>query len=134
MDLNRVTLCGRLCADPELKTTSGGKSYTRVSLATHRRWKAENSEWKTQTEFHPVVAWGEAADRFARQCKKGEAVFVEGSLRHNSWQDAAGVRKFMTEVSIDRWVLLRVPAAAPEKEEALPTVEELAIEEIKVEA
>lgn len=131
MDINRVTLCGRLCVDPEVKTTSTGKSYMRFSVATHRSWKDEKGDWKTQTEFHPVVAWGGLATRICEQCKKGESVFLEGELRHRQWQDAAGVRKFITEVVVDRLQPVRGEMPTMEKSEALPEVEEISIEEVK---
>ena len=53
--INKATLVGRLCADPELKFTAGnGTAVTTFTLAVNRRFKKEG---QPEADFIPVVVW-----------------------------------------------------------------------------
>ena len=41
LNLNKVILCGRLCAEPELKQTPSGVSVLSFSLAVNRRYQTK---------------------------------------------------------------------------------------------
>ena len=52
--LNRITMTGRLVADPELRRTQSGVSVTSFRIANDRDYgKGEEKE----TDFFDVVAW-----------------------------------------------------------------------------
>ena len=42
--LNRIVLMGRLTANPELKSTTPGKSVTSISLAVERNYNKSGEE------------------------------------------------------------------------------------------
>ena len=66
-DYNRVILMGRLTKDPDIRTTPTGQKVARISLAVGREWKDKvTGEKKSEADFHPVVAWGNAADTLER--------------------------------------------------------------------
>lgn len=92
---NKVILMGRLCADPELKQTSGGLPVTSFSLAVDR--KGKTGEYK-QCDFITVVAWRQTAEFICRYFKKGQAILVCGELQTRSWQDNNGNKRYATEV------------------------------------
>ena len=61
MNLNRLTLIGRITDDPELKKTKNGKAYTRFSVATTEVFSSSDGK-KEITEFHQCVAWQKMAE------------------------------------------------------------------------
>lgn len=57
--LNRITMTGRLVADPELRRTQSGVSVTSFRIANDRDYgKGEEKE----TDFFDVVAWRSTAE------------------------------------------------------------------------
>ncbi len=99
MNLNKVILIGNLTADPELRSTSTGQSVCNFRMATNRIWVDKNTHQKQQeVEYHTIVAWGRLAEIASQFLTKGALAMVEGRLRTRSWQDAAGNKKFRTEI------------------------------------
>lgn len=96
--INKVTLIGNLCSDPETRYTPNGQAVTNLRLATNRKWK--NKEGKTQenAEFHRIVVWGKQAEACQEYLAKGRQIYVEGRLQTRSWEDKDGVKRFTTEV------------------------------------
>ncbi|MBX3043753.1 MAG: single-stranded DNA-binding protein [Candidatus Kapabacteria bacterium] len=98
ISVNKVILVGNLGKDPELRSTPQGKSVCTFSIATSERYldKASN-EWKDATEWHNVVLWERLAEYWAQRLKKGSKAYIEGSLRHRSYEKD-GVTRYTTEV------------------------------------
>ena len=106
-DYNRVILMGRLAKDPDMRRTPAGTLVARVSLATGREWKDKTTgEKKSEADFHPVVAWGNAADTLERYCKKGKLLLIEGRLHSYCYDDKNGMRKWVTEVVAENIIML----------------------------
>ncbi len=93
--LNRVMLIGRLGRDPEERSTANGTRVSNFSLATDT-FRGNNAD-KT-TEWHRIVVFGKIADICSQYLRKGQLVFVEGSLQTRSWEKPPGEKHFMTEV------------------------------------
>ena len=55
-DINKVTMIGRMVADPELKTIGTGKTVTNFRLANNRTYTV-NDEKKEVASFFNCVAW-----------------------------------------------------------------------------
>ena len=108
--LNKVSLIGNLGADPEVRSTSNGSRVATLSLATSRRWKNQSGEQQEKTEWHRVVAWNNKgstlADLAERYCKKGDKIYVEGSIEYRSWQDREGQTRYTTEITAREIILL----------------------------
>ena len=106
-DFNRVILMGRLAKDPDMRRTPAGTLVARVSLATGREWKDKTTgEKKSETEFHPIVAWGAVADTLEKYCKKGKQLHIEGRLHSYNYDDKNGVRKWVTEVVAENIIMM----------------------------
>lgn len=73
--MNSVSLIGRITKDPELRTSSGGKSFVGFTLAVN-----EFSGGNQFTQFVPCIAWEKVAENMSRFLKKGAQIAVEGSL------------------------------------------------------
>ena len=104
LNLNKVILCGRLCAEPELKQTPSGVSVLSFSLAVNRRYQPKSSDGQQQAQqadFISVVAWRQTAEFIARYFRKGSAICLTGSIQTRTWQDAQGQKRYATEVVVD---------------------------------
>lgn len=108
--LNKVQLIGNLGADPEVRSVSSGSRVANVNLATSRRWKGQDGQMQEKTEWHRLVLWNsnysKLADIAERYCKKGDKIFVEGSIEYRSWQDKEGQTKYTTEIRVNELILL----------------------------
>jgi single-strand DNA-binding protein len=100
--VNKVILIGNLAADPEVKATPKGTYVANMRLATNTYLgKDEAGNSKEETEFHRLVAFGKLAEFAGQYLQKGRAVFAEGRLRTNKWEDSAGQKHSRTEVVLD---------------------------------
>ena len=108
--LNKVTLIGNLGADPEVRSTSNGGRVATLSLATSRQWKNQSGEKQEKTEWHRVILWNNKgsslADLAERYCKKGDKLYIEGSIEYRSWQDREGQTRYTTEITAREVILL----------------------------
>lgn len=104
MNLNQVTLIGRLTRDPEQKALPNGTAVANFSVATSRTWKdAKTNEKKEETEFHNCVAFGRTAEVIGQYLKKGQLVNVVGRLQTRSWEDKDTKKKvYRTEIIVDQ--------------------------------
>ena len=103
LNLNKVILCGRLTADPELKQTASGIAVVSFTLAVNRRYQSKSTDGAQaqQADFISVVAWRQTAEFISRYFKKGSALCVTGSIQTRSWQDQQGQKRYATEVVAD---------------------------------
>jgi single-strand DNA-binding protein len=110
--VNKVTLIGNLGNDPEVRTTAGGSKVATFSLATGRQWTGASGEKQEKTEWHRCVAWnGKSsgmglADIVEKYCRKGERVFVEGSIEYGQYKDKEGQTRYTTEIKVRELMLL----------------------------
>ncbi|HLT07158.1 MAG TPA: single-stranded DNA-binding protein [Cyclobacteriaceae bacterium] len=102
---NKVQLIGRLGAKAELKSTAGGKVFTRVSMATNEIYKDANGGKVKQTTWHNLVAWGKTAEIISKYTEKGSEVTVEGKLINREYVGKDGVKRQTTEVQVTEVLL-----------------------------
>jgi single-strand DNA-binding protein len=84
-----ITVVGRLGRDPEIRFVGEGLPLMTMTLAENERRK-RNGEWVDVTEWHRVTMFGNRAEPLSNILKKGQMVFVEGSLQSNQWTDKEG--------------------------------------------
>ena len=97
MSVNKVILLGSVGRNPEVKEFNGAKNAT-FSLATNESYKDKNGEWQTNTEWHNIVCWRNAAEYADKHVTKGSRLYVEGSIRTRSWDGQDGSKKYVTEI------------------------------------
>lgn len=99
--LNKVMIIGNLGADPETRYLPSGSAVTNISLATTEKWKdKETGEEKEKTEWHRASIFGRRAEVIAEYCRKGDSLYIEGSLQTRKWEDKEGVTRYTTEIKI----------------------------------
>jgi len=92
---------GHLAADPELRQTKSGVMVTQFPLATNYLMKDKNGEKSEMADFHRIVAFRGLADICNKYLAKGMAVYVEGKLMNNSFDDKNGNKHYRTEIIAD---------------------------------
>lgn len=98
--LNKVTLIGRLGSDPQTRYTSGGQAVSNFTVATEEEFKDRSGEKQKKTEWHKIVVWGPAAEKFVQPyLHKGDLVFIEGKLQTRQWDDKEGQKRTTTEIN-----------------------------------
>ena len=93
MNYNKTLLAGNLTRDPEIKFTAKGSAIANFTIAHNRKWRTEAGEDKEEVSFIDCVVFGKTAENVAKFFKKGSAIFVEGRLKQESWDDKATGQK-----------------------------------------
>ena len=102
LNLNKVVLCGRLTADPELKQTQNGIAVVSFTLAVNRRFsRGADGQNNSQADFISCVAWRQTAEFISRYFKKGSSLCITGSIQTRTWNDNTGAKRYATEVVVD---------------------------------
>lgn len=105
--VNKVILVGNIGADPEVRAMPTKGLVARVSLATNQVWNDKTTnERKERTEWHRVVFFDKRAETVSAYVKKGEKLYIEGSIRTNKWEDDQGVTRYTTEIICDNFQML----------------------------
>ena len=104
--VNKVILIGNLGRDPELRYTQGGSAVANFTVATNERWRDKDGNNQERTEWHRIVVWNKAADIVKQHVKKGDALYVEGKISTNSWDDKEGNKHYSTEIVCDNFLFL----------------------------
>jgi single-strand DNA-binding protein len=100
---NRVHLIGYLGMSQEHKSVrASDRKYAVLSLATQRSWKGADEEWHSKTEWHRVVAWNGLGEYAATKLRKGDHIYIEGTLegrrdhtgRHTAQTNVLGSARF----------------------------------------
>ncbi len=97
--INKVILVGTLGKDPEVKYMPSGGAITNITIATNDSYKDKNTgEKKEVTEWHRVVFFNKLAEIAGEYLRKGQQVYIEGSLRTRKWQGQDGQDRYTTEI------------------------------------
>ena len=103
---NKVTLQGRLGANPELRTMPDGRAVANFRLATSERWPDKTTgEQRERTEWHNCVVFGSQAEVVSQYVEKGHLLMLEGSLRTRKWEDKEGKDRYTTEIIVSKFDL-----------------------------
>lgn len=103
--INQVILMGRLTRDPEMRTTTTGKSIASFSLAVDRQTQDD------QADFFDVTAWEKLGELANQYLSKGRRCLVQGRLRQDSWDDKeTGKKRSRIEVVATDITFLDAPS------------------------
>jgi single-strand DNA-binding protein len=97
--INKVIIVGRLGKDPEIRSTPSGTTVAKFTVATDEKFTDRNGEKQERTEWHNIAAWGKLGEICGQYLRKGKLVYIEGSIRTESWDDKeSGQKKYRTEI------------------------------------
>ena len=97
--MNKVSIMGRLCSDPELRRTPNDVSVTTFAVAVSRAYVKQGEE--RQTDFIDIVAWRNTAEFICGYFKKGQMIAVDGKLQTRNYKDREGGNRKAVEVIAD---------------------------------
>ena len=114
--INRITIGGRITADPELKQTNGGASVTSFTIACDRDFKDRDGE--KGVDFITIVAWRQTAEFVCKYFAKGRMILVDGRLQVRNWKDKDGNERTGIKIAIRSLELVggkqeQAPATTP---------------------
>ena len=78
---HQVLMIGNLGRDPEMRYLPDGTPVTQLSVASNRKYTANNGEAKEETVWTSVSVFGKAGEAANTYLSKGRQVFVQGRLR-----------------------------------------------------
>ncbi len=123
-DLNTVVIAGNLTRDPTFRKTTNGTPVTNFWIASNRRFKDNNGQWRENVCYVGVVAWYKLAENCAENLHKGCAVIVEGELQSRSFRTDDGRNRNVVEIKARRVQFLNKKEETAEEEvESVPTEE-----------
>ena len=107
---NKVLLMGNLTRDPEVRYTPKGTAIANLGLAVNRVYTTESGEQKEEVTFIDIEVWGRQAETAGQYLAKGRAVFVDGRLKLDSWEDKeSGQKRNKLKVVAERVQFLGAP-------------------------
>jgi len=109
---NKVSLIGRLGANPEVVTFETGKTLARFTVATNESYKL-NGVWQEQTQWHTINAWGKVAQRMQKTLQKGQEIVLEGRLVNQNYETKNGEKRFVTFVEATEFLVLKAANEKP---------------------
>ena len=104
--LNRVQIIGNLGTDPELRSTPSGARVANLSVATSRRWNDRQGQPQEKTEWHRVIFWEKLAEVCEKYLKRGDRVYVEGSIEYRQYEGKDGQTRYITEIRGREMIML----------------------------
>lgn len=105
---NRVQLIGNLGNDPDITVLNSGKKVAKLSIATHDVYRNQAGERIEETIWHQVIAWDRKADLVEKYCRKGSEVVVVGKVVSRTFNDKAGIKRYVTEIVANEVMLIGV--------------------------
>lgn len=91
--MNRLTIIGNICRDPELRTTQSGKNVCTFTVAVNRRGGQQ-----PEADYFRVSAWNQLGDTCQKYLAKGRKVAVVGSVSVNAYTTQNGENRASLEV------------------------------------
>ena len=113
--MNTVMLQGNLGIDPVIRYTQAGTPVANFNLATNEYHNDKASgTTKKVTEWHRIVAWNKLATLAENYLAKGRKITVLGKNQTREWTDKDGIKRYTTEVVINRIEFADSPQGAPQ--------------------
>jgi single-strand DNA-binding protein len=97
---NHVTLIGSIGNEAQITKFENGKSVARFNLATTKKYRKNDGNYRNVTEYHRMFAWGNLAEFIEQYGEKGKKIAIHGRLVHRTYLTPLGEKRNLTEVEI----------------------------------
>lgn len=95
---------GNLTRDPEMKYLPSGTAVANFGIAMSERYTDRQSgEQRENVCFVDVEAWDRQAEVVNEYLSKGSPIFLEGSLKFDSWETPEGEKRNKLKVRLLRF-------------------------------
>lgn len=112
--VNKVIILGNLGQDPQIREANG-KIVANLSVATTRKYKAQDGQWMNETEWHRVTFFGRTAEVCRDYLKKGSPAYIEGRIRTRKYKAQDGSERSATEIVGESLQLLSAAGSGKEQ-------------------
>lgn len=114
MSVNKVILIGNVGQDPKVTYYDGGNCVAQLSLATTEKgYTLQNgTQIPDRTEWHNLIFRNRLGEIVEKYVHKGDKLYVEGKIRTRSYDDQAGIKRYVTEIFVDNMEMLS-PRSTP---------------------
>lgn len=99
MDINLITVTGRLTADPTI-TQVGDASCASFTVASNTRQK--DSEGKYLSVFYRVTVWRKLGELCAQYLRKGMPITLAGDFSVRTYVDRNGVERTALQINAEK--------------------------------
>ena len=115
MSVNKVILIGNVGQDPKVTYYDSGSCVAQASLATtDKGYTLQNgTQIPDRTEWHNLIFRNKLAEVVDKYVHKGDKLYVEGKIRTRSYDDQAGIKRYVTEIFVDNMEMLPKGSTAP---------------------
>ncbi len=120
-ELNSVIVAGNLTKDPVFRQTTNGTPVVNFSIASNRRFRDKNDEWKEDVCYVGVVAWNRLAESCRDKLRKGNAVLVDGELQSRTFKTDDSTNRTIVEIKARRIQFLNRRGAGVENDKDEPS-------------
>ena len=103
---NKVSLIGRLGAEPEIVTLESGVAFARFTLATNESYKGKDGAWKENTQWHNLKAWGKTAELVSKNLQKGQEIVIEGKLVNENYETKKGEKRYGCSIEVNEFLIV----------------------------
>ena len=93
--MNKLTIIGNLTGEPEIRTTTTGKTVCGFTVAVNRRKKIEG---QPEADFFRVSAWDALGENCGKYLAKGRKVAVVGAVSVRTYDTQNGEHRASMEV------------------------------------
>lgn len=94
--MNNAILTGNIVREPEYRTTANGVPICSFTVAVRRPRKDASGTYPT--DFINCVAWRTTAEFVHNHFFKGSPIGVTGEIQTRNFEDAKGIKRYVTEV------------------------------------
>jgi single-strand DNA-binding protein len=101
-ELNAVVIAGNLTKDPVYRQTTSGTPVVNFAVASNRKFRDKNEDWKEDVCYVGVVAWNRLAESCRDKLRKGSAVLVDGELQSRTFRIEEGGSRTIVEIKARR--------------------------------
>lgn len=131
---NRIIMMGNLTRDPVLSYLPSNTPVVDFSVATNRKWKAQDGSEREEVCFVEAKCFGKTGENIAKYFKKGRPILLEGRLSFSQWQTQDGQKRSKHYITVESFTFVDdsqkqgeaegkfYPPA--EEQQAAPTVDE----------
>lgn len=125
MNMNKITLTGRLTEEPKVTYSASAEPVARASFsfAVPDMSMKRDEEGNYPTDFFRCTCWNKLAEIVEKHCNKGTKLLISGRLKNNNYEKD-GQKVYSNEIVIDSLEFLEARTAKPQETTASePTAE-----------
>lgn len=109
--MNKVILCGRLTADPQVRYSQGenATAVARYTLAVDRQFKRDGEQ---NADFINCIAFGKRGEFAEKYLHRGTKIAIVGHIQTGSYTNKDGQKVYTTDVVVDEHEFVESKAAS----------------------